>query len=83
MVKELQFDFDIDLGLEEGENSDVVSQRLDQTFSIPFALRIHPSSKRSQRIQYHRLRDDGSPFPSASFPTESHPSPRLVDVPIL
>ncbi|KIJ95840.1 hypothetical protein K443DRAFT_65756, partial [Laccaria amethystina LaAM-08-1] len=46
MVKELQFDFDIDLGLEEGENSDVVSQRLDQTFSIPFALRIHPSSKR-------------------------------------
>ena len=29
IVKELQFNFDIELGLEEGEKSDVVSQCLD------------------------------------------------------
>ncbi|KIJ97378.1 hypothetical protein K443DRAFT_105801, partial [Laccaria amethystina LaAM-08-1] len=47
IVEELQFNFDIELGLEEGEKSDVVSQCLDQSFSSPFALGIHSSSKRS------------------------------------
>jgi hypothetical protein len=49
IVKELQFDTDIELGLEEGEKSDVVSQCLDQSFSSSFALQIHPGSKRYQR----------------------------------
>ncbi|KIJ94664.1 hypothetical protein K443DRAFT_29551, partial [Laccaria amethystina LaAM-08-1] len=44
-VEELQFDFSIELGLEEGEMPDVISQCLDQSFSSPFALRIHLSSK--------------------------------------
>ena len=46
IVEELQFDFDIDLGLEEGEKSEVVSQCLNQSCSSPFALRIDSSSKR-------------------------------------
>ncbi|KIJ97759.1 hypothetical protein K443DRAFT_105187 [Laccaria amethystina LaAM-08-1] len=45
----VEFNFDIELGLEEGEKSDVVSQCLDQSFSSRFALRIQPSSKRSAR----------------------------------
>ncbi|KIK06287.1 hypothetical protein K443DRAFT_89816 [Laccaria amethystina LaAM-08-1] len=49
IVKELQFDTGIELGLEGGEKSDVVSQCLDQSFSSSFALQIHPSSKRYQR----------------------------------
>ena len=51
------FTFGIELGLQEGEKSDVASQCLDQSFSNPFALRIHPRSNRSERGQYHRLRD--------------------------
>ena len=47
IVEELQFNFDIELGFEKGEKSDVVSQCLDQSFSSPFALRIHSSSKTS------------------------------------
>ena len=42
IVKELQYNFDIELGLEEGEKSDVVSQCLNESFSSSFAL-----SKRS------------------------------------
>ena len=34
IVKELQFDFSIDIGLEEGAKSDVVSQCLDQSLSF-------------------------------------------------
>ena len=49
--------FGIELGLQEGEKSDVASQCSDQSFSNPFALRIHPRSNRSERGQYHRLRD--------------------------
>ena len=47
--------FGIELGLQEGVKSDVVSQCLDQNFSSPFELRIHLSSNRSERGQYHRL----------------------------
>ena len=42
--------FGIKLGFQEGEKSDVVSQCFDRSFSSPFTLRIHPSSKRSPRI---------------------------------
>ena len=45
IVEEFQFDFGIELGLEQGEKSDVVSQRLEQRFSSPSALRIRPTSK--------------------------------------
>jgi len=48
VVEELQFDFGIELGLEEGEKSGVILQCLDQRFSRPFALQIHPNSKRSE-----------------------------------
>ncbi|KIJ92217.1 hypothetical protein K443DRAFT_113919, partial [Laccaria amethystina LaAM-08-1] len=48
IVEKLQFDFGIELGHQEGEKSDVVSQCSDQSFSSPFASRIHPSS-RSER----------------------------------
>ena len=48
IVKELQFDFGIDLGLKESEKPDVVLQCLNQSFSSTFALRIYPSSKRSE-----------------------------------
>ena len=43
IVEELQFDFGIELRLQEGEKSDVASQCLDQSFSSPFALRIRPT----------------------------------------
>ena len=38
IVEELQFHFDIKLGLERGEKLDVVPQYLNQSFSSPFAL---------------------------------------------
>ena len=62
--------------------SDVVSQCLDQSFSSPFALRIHPSSKdlRGGNIIGNAM---VLSTPSTSFPTESHPSPGLVDDPKL
>ncbi|KIJ91587.1 hypothetical protein K443DRAFT_477771 [Laccaria amethystina LaAM-08-1] len=45
VVKGLQFDSGIDIGLEEeGENPDVIPQCLGQGFFSPFALRIHPST---------------------------------------
>lgn len=69
IVEVLRFDLGIELGHQEGEKSDVVSQWLDQSFSSPFALRIHPSSKRSERggnfIGYSKVLS----IPSTSFPT--------------
>lgn len=69
IVEVLRFDLRIELGHQEGEKSDVVSQWLDQSFSSPFALRIHPSSKRSERggnfIGYSKVLS----IPSTSFPT--------------
>ncbi|KIJ94677.1 hypothetical protein K443DRAFT_110020, partial [Laccaria amethystina LaAM-08-1] len=44
VVKELQFDSGIDIGLEEGEKSDIVPQCWEQSFFSPFALGIHPST---------------------------------------
>ena len=77
---ELQFDFGIEVGLQESEKADIVSQCLDQS-SSRFALRIRPSSKRSEggNIIGNAM---VLSTPSKSFPTESHPGPRLVDVPI-
>ena len=45
IVEELQFNFDIELGLEGGEKLDAVSQCLNQSFSSPFALPIYSSSR--------------------------------------
>ena len=54
-------------------------QCLDQS-SSRFALRIRPSSKRSERGVIGNAMV--LPIPSTSFPTKSYPSPRVVDVPI-
>ena len=60
IVKELRFNISIDIDFVEGEKSEVVSQCLDQSFSSPFALRIHPSLRRSGRGQYRWLHDGDS-----------------------
>ena len=39
-----------ELGPEEGEKSKVVLHRSNERFSSPIALRIHPSSKGSERV---------------------------------
>ena len=38
IVKELKFDLGVDIGLEESEKPDVVSQCLNQSFSSPWSL---------------------------------------------